>query len=667
MTTPYIDPNLIFAKNAPAQDKPAAFQNYDKGWDESRKNDGRPLIPQMNYLTQQADLKNLYIHENGAALPYKEGVAYEENAVVVKDGVLQQWKGGVWAKPSQSDSAITTWSGRTQEDKNKELASLEDFNIAGDGITDDTQAFIDFENIKTGAIVDLKGKTYKVDMDFTDNTYINGVLKVSESVAYVKGAFHGRNLPYKLDGGNGFEVGWLRAKHPTDTFANSSRTIIQGIAFDVKNNFIYAQTTFSGTAGVDETSRILKYAFGTYPNLTDPIKSYDAGTVVGHQNIGLTYENGEPVFWSTTGTGISNRALHVAQFKLDEAASSIKDVKYFKLWSESKHVLDASRCLAVSPDGGILVSTNALQSDGTWMVRVFKTSIFNAAGDYSNQFLYEFPFTKQGRSVQSVATDGEYIYIHHGGSETVDGVVEIRTIEGALVALDPFFKMGKDTVAQRVANSQSTAFYEDEVLTLYPHNGRWLFASVVATGRTDNWQNNSILVFEDIRPKLVGSDVVEISATNLRFRRRLPSGGLSDNFSIDVPVIRVERSFSTPYTRYVATSQNNATPPSSSIQIAQIQAAIPTSETNTDDVIKGHIQGWYNTNKSFSWNISAFNAAGNVGAAIALNGGSGRVNVTGKFGISDTPLYADNAAAKAGGLINGDVYRTSTGQLMVVY
>ena len=41
MTTPYIDPNLIFAENAPTQDKPAAFENYDKGWDESRKNDGR--------------------------------------------------------------------------------------------------------------------------------------------------------------------------------------------------------------------------------------------------------------------------------------------------------------------------------------------------------------------------------------------------------------------------------------------------------------------------------------------------------------------------------------------------------------------------------------------------------------------------------------------------
>lgn len=140
MTTPYIDPNLIFAENAPVQDKPAAFSNYDKGWDESRKNDGRPLIPQMNYLTQQADLKNLYIHENGAALPYKEGIAYEENAVVVKDGVLQQRKGGVWVaiKPNHNDlsgrdateahpaSAILDVSGLNQQEWNSGVESIAD-------------------------------------------------------------------------------------------------------------------------------------------------------------------------------------------------------------------------------------------------------------------------------------------------------------------------------------------------------------------------------------------------------------------------------------------------------------------------------------------------------------------------------------------------------------
>lgn len=49
---------------------------------------------QANDKVSQAEI--YYIHENGAALPYKEGIAYEENAVVVKDGILQQWRNGEW-------------------------------------------------------------------------------------------------------------------------------------------------------------------------------------------------------------------------------------------------------------------------------------------------------------------------------------------------------------------------------------------------------------------------------------------------------------------------------------------------------------------------------------------------------------------------------------------
>jgi len=35
--------------------------------------------------------------------------------------------------------------------------------------------------------------------------------------------------------------------------------------------------------------------------------------------------------------------------------------------------------------------------------------------------------------------------------------------------------------------------------------------------------------------------------------------------------------------------------------------------------------------------------------------------------FANTPTYADNTAAKAGGLVNGDVYRKSDGTLMIVY
>jgi len=44
-----------------------------------------------------------------------------------------------------------------------------------------------------------------------------------------------------------------------------------------------------------------------------------------------------------------------------------------------------------------------------------------------------------------------------------------------------------------------------------------------------------------------------------------------------------------------------------------------------------------------------------------------RIKNTRVINFSNAPVYADNAAAKAGGLVDGDVYRTSTGDLKIVY
>jgi|GEM_PF-5529302 len=46
---------------------------------------------------------------------------------------------------------------------------------------------------------------------------------------------------------------------------------------------------------------------------------------------------------------------------------------------------------------------------------------------------------------------------------------------------------------------------------------------------------------------------------------------------------------------------------------------------------------------------------------------TGKTQLLGALKIATVPVYADNAAALAGNLIAGDVYRTSTGQIMIVY
>lgn len=117
MATPKIDPKVIFSSNAPAQDKPAAFANYEKGMDATRANEGRPTIKQANYLQMTTDQKILWIHENGGALPYDSTIDYAEGAIVKKDGVLQEFLSGEWVSLEKPLTAENLTDGNQTQDQ----------------------------------------------------------------------------------------------------------------------------------------------------------------------------------------------------------------------------------------------------------------------------------------------------------------------------------------------------------------------------------------------------------------------------------------------------------------------------------------------------------------------------------------------------------------------
>lgn len=95
MAVAKIDPKVIFASEAPAQDTPAVFTNKTVGWGESRKNGGRPTIKQSNALQQETDLKILWLNENSVT-PFDATIDYPENAVTIKDDAFKILKLGVW-------------------------------------------------------------------------------------------------------------------------------------------------------------------------------------------------------------------------------------------------------------------------------------------------------------------------------------------------------------------------------------------------------------------------------------------------------------------------------------------------------------------------------------------------------------------------------------------
>lgn len=100
------DVTQIFAIQAPSIDLPPTFANYPRGWDTARSNNGKPTIKQFNYIQQRTDQNMLWIHQNGAALPYDATMEYAEGAVVIKDGELQKKQGASWINFGQDDSAL---------------------------------------------------------------------------------------------------------------------------------------------------------------------------------------------------------------------------------------------------------------------------------------------------------------------------------------------------------------------------------------------------------------------------------------------------------------------------------------------------------------------------------------------------------------------------------
>lgn len=98
------DVNQIFASNAPDQDKPPSFNNYTNGWGESRTNNGKPTIKQLNFTQQRTDQNLLWIHQNGGALPYDSSIEYADGVIVLKEGRLSKLVDGSWIDVLKSEN-----------------------------------------------------------------------------------------------------------------------------------------------------------------------------------------------------------------------------------------------------------------------------------------------------------------------------------------------------------------------------------------------------------------------------------------------------------------------------------------------------------------------------------------------------------------------------------
>ena len=359
---------------------------------------------------------------------------------------------------------VLTWSGRTQEDKNKDMITPLDFKAKGDGVTNDTQAFIDLELEYSGLIVDLLGKTYLVDQDFNKNKYTNGFLKIGNSTNVItKKSFAHADIKYRANIGNGFKIGELLSDINVDE--GSGTSIIQGVDYHPQTGYYYATRRHSGF-DANEKMVLVKYKAGT-GGITEPLQTSEPSNVIGHQSLSHTLGFGFTCFWTIGGSDIyAEKSRHVTRFEVDPSLNPI-NVKHFKVFGD-EFVASSTRCMSISPSYDILVVVNATIADATWYCRVFKVSdLVDDSIDYSDKYIHQFTLSKyDGRDLQDCTTDGKFIYFLNGASSDkglVRSVIEIHTLDGALVCVDKECAIGRSE-----ATSMPYTYYEPEAIFWLP-------------------------------------------------------------------------------------------------------------------------------------------------------------------------------------------------------
>lgn len=441
---------------------------------------------------------------------------------------------------------VLTWSGRTQEDKNKDMITPLDFKAKGDGITDDTQAFINLELEYSGLIVDLLGKTYMVDAIPPYNTYINGYFSIpsgenrslvkSEKSDYV-------NSHYLQNSDGGYLVKSLKTTAATET---GSR-ILQSMAYDFKTKNLFAikesKTTAEGEV-VIETYNLANLQ-------TDVVASAIStpNTSIGHQGFGIqTVRNNTRFFWATSGIAQSD-ARKFVRFKFN--SNIVSELVDFTLFGSNFNQVNATKTIAVSPDGKTIAAFGVRASDSMRVIRIFDAHIFaySNGGDFSEQYMFEFTMARPyGWIFAGLATDSKFVYFLGSNvvstqdlvtAEVARQHVQVYTLDGKLVINDQYCRIGLGTaLAQGSVSSDLTYMYEPEAFGwIGDQNSPNLVVLGASSTTTDGiYRYNNIHSITDMKRNILSADDLvsnNINSFSKTINLKANDGQIMSAFTVD--------------------------------------------------------------------------------------------------------------------------------------
>ncbi len=270
--------------------------------------------------------------------------------------------------------------------------------------------------------------------------------------------------------------------------------VVQGWCVDP-----YTQEVFTLHLHRNEQAILNRYGDGGRRTITSSHFTQDPSLIVGHQQLNMAYDaSGERWFYSalnsnvdtdTNGNNISSYGDYGVRFKLKKDGSNnllVTDTQLLKFFANNRN---QTCTLATSLCGKYLIAEHGRGLQNT--IRVFDLSNINAAGDYSDQALYEFSFNFEGTNqpLQGLACDGAFIYVFSGFGLSRGSELEVRvfTLEGELVQYIDSFQVGLNHALNQGAGQD----YEMEGASWLYQNGNPTLAVCIASNTAGN-RNNSV-------------------------------------------------------------------------------------------------------------------------------------------------------------------------------
>lgn len=203
-------------------------------------------------------------------------------------------------------------------------------------------------------------------------------------------------------------------------------SIVQGLTLDSTSHTLYTITSVGSPA----LATINRFDYSTAEILY--AKGFSLPSeFVGHQSIAIA--PGEKYLYSSASSLSGSSGWFIVRFSFFDKAP-ISDVIPIRVF-DNKYNPKAVASPAVSTDGKYLLVYGELGRKK--IIRVFRLDSFNQKLDMTDSVIYEWSlednFITKDSPIQSIVSDGKFVFVLSGGSNYQNKKIHIYSLEGNLV------------------------------------------------------------------------------------------------------------------------------------------------------------------------------------------------------------------------------------------